>query len=335
MLDLFIFALNAVMPIILLIALGYILKIKGIFTKEFLKIGNKTVFRVLLPILLFSNLAKMNGFSVLRADLVLYVMLAIALLFGAGLALTALVPDRRQKGVLLQCAFRSNFALIGVPLAELMAGEAGVQTAAVLSAFTIPTFNILAVISLSAFTGTQTAAGPKIVKILKDITRNPLILGVLAGILFVCLKPFWASLPTECTDFISKFHFVGTAIDYLAKSSTPLALLVLGGQFEISHIKGLRKQILLGTAGRLLVAPLIGIGSAVLLQQLGVLQFDNGIYAALIALFATPTAVASAIMAEEMDNDGALAGQLVVWTTLLSAIIIFLTIVILRGLGML
>jgi predicted permease len=66
-----------------------------------------------------------------------------------------------------------------------------------------------------------------------------------------------------------------------------------------------------------------------------VFSFDNGIYAALVALFATPVAVASAIMAEEMGNDGQLARQLVVWTTLLSAVVIFVTIVILRAMGLL
>ncbi len=335
LLDLFVFALNAVMPIILLIALGYILKKKGLFTKEFLKVGNKTVFRVLLPVLLFTNLAKMDGFSVLRPDLVLYVLAAIALLFGIGFVLAHTTSDSKQKGVLLQCVFRSNFALIGVPLAQLMAGEGGVQSAAVLSTFTIPIFNILSVISLSAYTGNQTSVGPKIRKILKDIAKNPLLWGVLAGVLYVCLKPLGAALPTGLTTFTGKFEFVWTALDYLAKASTPVSLLVLGGQFELSHIKGLRKQIVLGVSGRLLFAPLLGVGGAVLLQTLGVLHFDSGIYAALIALFATPVAVASAIMAEEMDNDGALAGQLVVWTTLLSSVVIFLAIVLLRGLGLL
>ncbi len=335
LLDLFIFALNAVMPIILLIALGYFLKKQGLFTKEFLKVGNKTVFRVLLPVLLFTNLAKMDGFSILRIDLVLYVLLAIALLFSIGFLLTYTTSDRRQKGVLLQCVYRSNFALIGVPLAQLMAGESGVQSAAVLSTFTIPIFNILSVISLSAYTGNQTSVVPKIKKILRDIAHNPLLWGVLAGVLFVCVKPVFAMFPSEFTSFVGKFEFLWTALDYLAKASTPVSLLVLGGQFELSHIKGLRKQIVLGVSGRLLFAPILGVGGAVLLDKLGVIHFDNGIYAALIALFATPVAVASAIMAEEMDNDGALAGQLVVWTTLLSSVVIFLTIVLLRGLGML
>lgn len=335
--DILIFAVNSVMPIIILVLLGYLLKQKGLFSKEFLKIGNKTVFRVLLPVLLFTNLAEMDSFVDLRLDAVLYVLGAIILLFGAGLLLSCAVSDRRQKGVLLQCVFRSNFALIGVALAQLIAGDKGVQAAALLSAFTIPVFNILGVVALSVFApgGEQTVTpGQRIRKILRDILHNPLILGVLAGILWVCLKPLFSCVPAMIV-CMEKFSFVGVSLDYLARASTPVALLVLGGQFEMDRVKGLKKQIVLGVLGRLLLAPLIGIGGAVALQCLGILHFDNGIYAALVALFATPVAVASAIMAEEMDNDGQLAGQLVLWTTLFSAIVMFVVIALLRSLHLL
>lgn len=334
-LDLLIFALNAVMPIIFLIGLGYILKRKGLLTKEFLKTGNKVVFRVLLPVLLFVNLADMEDFSVLQPELVLYVICAIGVLFFIGVLLTFFTKDKKQKGVIHQCVFRSNFALIGVPLALLLAGDGGVAAAAVLSTFTIPIFNIAAVIALSVYTGNQSSMGSKIIKIVKDIFKNPLLWGVFAGVLYVCIRPAFTLLPEGVTSLGGKFTFVWTVLEYLAKASTPLALLILGGQFEFSHIKGLRKQIIIGVLGRLVCAPLIGVGGAVLLQKLGVLHFDAGIYAALVALFVTPVAVSSAIMAEEMENDGALAGQLVVWTTLISAVVIFLVIIMLRGLGLL
>ena len=333
--DIFLFALNSVMPIILLVALGYILKRIGLFTKEFLGIANKTVFRVLLPVLLFMNLARMDNFSQLSFPLFLYVVGAIALLFAAGLLLAQTTSEHRQKGVLLQCTFRSNFALIGVPLAQLMAGDEGVQSAAMLSAFTIPLFNILSVISLSAYTKDKQAAGAKMRKVLLEILHNPLLWGVLAGVVFVWLKPAFAVLPQGVQDFAGQFRFFETALNYLSDASTPVSLLVLGGQFELSHVSSLRRQITIGVSARLLLAPLLGLGSAVLLQHLGILYFSNGIFAALVALFGTPAAVASAIMAEEMNNDGHLAAQLVVWTRVLSSFVIFLCIVILRALQLL
>jgi predicted permease len=44
-------------------------------------------------------------------------------------------------------------------------------------------------------------------------------------------------------------------------------------------------------------------------------------------------AVSSAVMAQEMDNDGVLAGQLVVWTSFFSIITLFVFILALRTLG--
>lgn len=332
--DIFIFAVNSVLPVILLVALGYILKKTNFFTAEFLRVANKTVFRVLLPVLLFVNLAELDSFSQLKWDAVLYALAAIAILFCIGLFLAHITSDRCQKGVMLQGVVRSNFALVGVPLAQLMAGDKGVQSAALLSAFTIPVFNVLSVIALSVYIQGESGGKGRMSKTLRGILRNPLIIGVLAGILCVLLKPLAGHLPSGVTAFMGKFTFVGTVLEYLAKASTPVALLVLGGQFEKSSIRGLKKQIMLGVTGRLILAPLIGLGGAVLLQKMGFLYFDNGTYAALIALFATPAAVASAIMAEEMGNDGQLAGQLVVWTTLLSAGVIFGAVAALRAWGL-
>ena len=64
---------------------------------------------------------------------------------------TTKVPQRR--GVIAQCVFRSNFAIIGLPLAQALGGEAAMGTAAIVSAFSIPIFNVFAVIALSVFLG--------------------------------------------------------------------------------------------------------------------------------------------------------------------------------------
>ena len=60
---------------------------------------------------------------------------------------------------------------------------------------------------------------------------------------------------------------------------------------------------------------------------------DSAAYPALLALFGSPMAVSSAVMAQEMDNDGVLAGQLVVWTSFFSIITLFVFILALRTLG--
>ena len=331
--DIFIFSLNAIMPLICIIILGYVLKCTGFFSKEFLKNGNKLVFRVCLPVMLFVNIAGLESLSGIPWNAVVYVMCIIALFVFIGMITAHFTADPKQKGVMMQCVFRSNFALIGVPLAELISGTSGVTAAAILSAFTIPVYNILAVIVLSVFRDSGNSAGGaiQIKKQLANIAKNPLIAGVFAGILVLILKINFAPYIPE--GLFRNFKFLHTSLVYIARAATPLSLFVLGGQFEFSCIKGFRKQIIVGTLCRVLIAPFCGIGIAILLCRNGILNFGPDVFAALISLFATPVAVASAIMVEEMENDGQLASQLVVWTSLISVFTLFSFIFISRMLG--
>lgn len=330
-LDIFIFATNSIMPLLIIILLGYWLKSKKFFSNDFLKIGNKTVFRIFLPLLLFKNIIDIKDLSEINWTIVLYVLGIIILLVMIGIIMCTGTKDVKQKGVILQCIFRSNFALIGVPLSELIAGSEGVRMAAVLSMFTIPIYNILAVVVLSIYRKERVKVSGK--KIIMDIIKNPLIIGVTMGILFVILRPYISLTPLG--ELGSKFTFISTSISYMAKAATPMALLILGGQFDFHRIHGYRRQIMLGTIGRCVLGPVLGVGIATVLVKLKIVVFDGSAFAALIALFATPVAVSSAIMAEEMENDGQLAGQLVVWTSLLSVISIFFVILFTRGMGVL
>lgn len=331
LIDVFVFSLNAILPLILIILLGYFLKSKGFFTKDFLKIGNKLVFRVCLPVLLFCNIAELENIKNIPWNAVVYVLCIIAVFVILGYITARLTPDVNQKGVMMQCIFRSNFALIGVPLADLIGGNEGVTAAAILSAFTIPIYNVLAVLVLTGFKGEKSFSSVK--NQIKGIIHNPLIIGVLSGIVVLLLK--MVVVPYMPEKLFQDFRFVKTSLDYVARSATPLSLLVLGGQFEFSKIKGFRKQIIAGTLGRTIVAPVIGLGIAAFLTLKEILIFTPAVFAALISLFATPVAVASAIMAEEMDNDGQLASQLVVWTSLVSVFTLFGFIFISRFLGVL
>ncbi len=63
MIDALIFSANAVLPIVLLIVLGYVLKRIGMLSREFLDVGNKLTFRVLLPAMLFYNVYQIESFS--------------------------------------------------------------------------------------------------------------------------------------------------------------------------------------------------------------------------------------------------------------------------------
>ena len=95
---------NAVVPIVLLILLGYVLKRIGFLTVDFIKVGNKLVFRVFLPCMLFVSVYdKMNSFSDIRWDVVLYSVIIICLIFALGV-ITAIATTKKKnrRGVTLQ-----------------------------------------------------------------------------------------------------------------------------------------------------------------------------------------------------------------------------------------
>lgn len=329
MIDILIFTINAILPVIMLITLGYVLKQKGFLTKEFLKVANKAVFYIFLPVLLFMNIFNINGVEEINFTVIGYVICIVVLLFALGFIVTLFIKEKQDKGVVWQCVFRSNFALIGVSLAEMIGGASGVKSAALISAFSIPIYNIFAVIVLSVFTGKSTKdMGAQIKGIVLKIFKNPLIIGVVLGIIAALIK---SVTPENIRIGISNnLGFITVFLSYLSRVASPLALIVLGGQFEFDRIKGMKNQIVISVLLRNFIAPLLGVGIAVILTKMGVLSFDEGTFAALTALFATPVAVSSAIMAEEMGNNGQLAAQLVVWTTVVSAFSLFIIIFALR-----
>lgn len=327
-------AVNAVVPIVLMIALGYFLRQKGFFGSDFLKQGNKLVFKLCLPSMLFVNVYSIGSLADIQWDIVLYGSAALCIIFLLGIGIALLTTqDLRRRGVVVQCAFRSNFAIIGLPLAAALGGPEAEAVAAVMSSVTVPLINILAVISLSMFVQESGKVSAK--HILLDIVKNPLIQGVALGMLCLILR--WAQVEIwgEVVFALNRqTKFFYTVLTWLKNITTPLALLVLGGQFVFSAVKELKKEIIISTFCRLIIAPAIGITGGYFMNLWGIVSCGSAEYPALVALFASPVAVSSAIMASEMKNDEQLATQLVVWTTLFSAVTIFVIVCILMALGL-
>ncbi len=331
-------AVNAVAPVVLLILLGYILKQKGFITKDFVKIGNKLVFNVCLPCMLFINVYNIESFASINWDIVVYgvAMLFAIFVLGLGTAiLTTKVPERR--GVILQCTFRSNIAIIGLSLASTLGGAEAVAVAAIVSSFTVPVNNVLAVLSLSMFATEGNSNKTSIKSVLINIVKNPLIIGCVLGLIFLGIREAQIAMFGEVVfRFSHHTKFLYTAVNNLKSIATPFALLVLGGQFEFSAVKGLMKEIVIGTVWRIVLAPVLGLGMAIVLSRYtGLLSCGVNEFPALVALFGSPVAVSSAVMASSMGADDQLATQLVVWTSLFSIVTIFAEVCVLMSMGLL
>ena len=325
--DSFLFALGAVAPIVLMVLVGYFLKTIDWMNQRFAKEANKLVFRVFMPVMLFLNIYRIQSFADFEFGFILYVVIALLLIFLVFTPLVKLVTKQKNRhGVLVQAAYRSGYSLIGIPLAESLYGAAGAIAATLLSAAVIPLFNVLAVICL-ADTGEE-GKKPSVGKIVLDILKNPLIIGIAAGLAAVGIRALFVrwGVSFRLAD-IGPFM---TFLQYISNLAIPMALLVLGAQVEFSAVSAMRREIIFGTVVRVVVIPLIFIGIALLFFRD---RFSAAHYACFVSVFATPVAVTSVPMAQEMGGDVTLAGQLVVWSTLCSALTVFLFTFVLRLLG--
>lgn len=330
-------AANAVLPIVLLILLGYWLRQKNFLSGEFVKVGNKLVFKICLPCSLFINVYDVAGFEIIQWDVILYCVIMVFVICLMGILLALMTTKQlSRRGAVAQSVFRSNMAIIGLSLAGALGGDEAIAMTSVVSAFTVALFNVLAVFVLSMFAEGYGKEKQDFRKILLNIVKNPLIIGIVLGMLCLLVRSLQTELFGHSVFLLKRdLKFAYTVLNNLKSLSTPLALIVMGGQFTFSAVKGMKKEILSGTLGRIIMAPLVGIGVAVVLNSLGVFRWDASVFPALIALFGSPTAVSSAIMAGQMGADEQLATQLVVWTSIGSIFTIFLTVVILMSTGLL
>jgi len=183
------FALNAVLPILLLIGLGYILKRVGFVNENFLKIGNKFVFRVALPALLFTTIYKIDGFKSINWSVIVYAVIATLLLFIIGLIISSLlIKDKKQKGPVFQSVFRANYAIIGIPLAQAIGGSDAVIVVALVSAVVVPLINILAVVALTMYVRNEDEAVHPFKATLIKIVKNPLIIAIFLGLITLLIR---------------------------------------------------------------------------------------------------------------------------------------------------
>lgn len=305
-------AFSVVTPLLLLIVLGYALHRTGVCSLALLDGLNVLTFKVFLPIMLFWSIYQSDFATAFNASLLFVGLLLVIVSFGvAWVVIPRLVRTPARRGVLIQGMCRSNFVLFGIPLATSLFGASSMGTAAVMIAFIVPLYNLLSIVVLEFNRDGRVAW----TRVFNEIVRNPLIDASTLGVLFVLCG---ITLPSVIASTVSSISAV----------ALPLALIVLGGTFRFSRV-GRNKVALLATAAvKLGILPALFVTTGILL---GFRDVELGI---LLAASASPSAVSSFTMAQQMGGDAELAGQVVVTTTIASIATLFLWIFGLHATGM-
>ncbi len=308
-----IFSFNGVAPVFLIIFLGFGLKKRGLINSNFVNLSSKIVFSVAAPALVFESLSRTDLEITFSLKQIGFVYLSVIFFFALSWLISLVLSnDGRDRAAFIQGSFRSNFAIIGFALISTMFGEQALGKAAIMLAFVMPLYNVLAIIALTVPVKEEKHLGIK--QTLIEIITNPLILATIAAIPF---SYFNIELP----------QFLTMTVNSLAAITLPLALLGIGGSLNFESIKKDSKLAIAATVLKIVIIP---AAITYLAVYLGFSGEDLGV---IFVLFATPSAIVSFVMAEAMGCNSELAGNIIVMTTLGSIFTISLGIFILKSVG--
>ena len=283
-----------VLPDFLLVALGWVLRHRLGFAREFFAGTERLVYFVLFPALLFQSILR-TPISAGNAALLLQ---AAAIMIGAGVALSWLAgPILRPAPVALasaaQCGYRFN-TYIALALAASLGGQAGQTVMALIIGFAVPMANVAAVYGLARHNGSN---------LFGELLRNPLVVSTVLALL--------------CN--LAGLHLPGpvdVVFGRLGSAAIALGIICVGASLSWEGGKGHGRLIGWMLVVRLGLMPLVALGAARLLGL-------DPLAARMLVLFgALPTASAAYVLAMRMGGDGRMVAVLISLGTLFSAVTI-------------
>ena len=292
--------LSSILPVCLLMLLGAALRHFRFLPDEFFSHLNRLGFWLLLPTLLFCTILQAPvaaGGDGLKIGVILCACSVAVTAVAWGVARLMRLPDASARS-LMQASMRGNLAYTALPVVLYAFGEN--SRAAAVAAFAlapaIPFYNFWAVLILTYRRDGTAASASK--RQLLGVLRNPLILGCILGL--VILKS-GMRLPEGLFN----------ALKTLGQAALPCALLALGAGLTPDRMRASLRPALAGTALKLFAMPAIGY---VLARAAGL---DGGRLLITLLFLASPCAVTSYVMADQMGADKELAGSAIAASTLL------------------
>ena len=312
----FIYSVDATFPIFLVMVIGYILKQIGMLNDNFDTVANRFNFKVTLPFMLFRDISGVDIRAVFDIRYVLFCALVSTACFWiiwGGVKL--FLKDQSMRGAFVQASFRSSAAVMGLAFIQNMYGSSAMGPLMIVSA--VPLYNIFSVIVLT-FEGAHSGEvdpKQKIKAACINIAKNPIILGILAGLIVGLLG----------IDFPV---IVDKTVNSVAQMATPLALITIGAGFEGRKALAKIRPTIVASMIKLVIQPLIFLPVAAWMG------FRGEQMIAILIMLASPTTPSCYIMAKNMDNDGVLTASVIVMTTLLAAFTLTGWIFILKTVGL-
>lgn len=315
----FVFALNATIPVFLVILLGWFLRQIGMLNEGFTRAADQYVFKCALPVSLFLSISGMDLYSDFDPLFCLFCFCVTTVIFGGVWLVSRLVlRDKGMIGAFTQAASRSSAAILGIAFAVNIYGNSGMVPMMIVSA--VPFFNIYSVLILTFSPQTDengqllpsAGEGSAVKRACLNVLKNPIILGIAAGVPFALLR---ISLP----------EMISSAMETVGSTATPVALLVVGASFSGAEALKKWRPAVAASLIKLFLLP------ALFLPLAALCGFRNSEMVAILIMVGSPTTVSCYVMAKNMHGDAVLTADVIVLATLLSSVSITLWLALLSG----
>jgi len=289
---------GAILPIFLLIVVGYLFKRTGFIGDGFWAPAEKLVYFVLLPALIIRSMTQ-SDLSTLPVG-----PMAIALLSTSSCMLVLalfLKPALRIDGPgftsLLQGATRVN-AYLCFAIGDALYGQASIALCAYCLAVMMPFTNVALVTLMSAYAGT---GKPNWARVPLQIAQNPIIIGCAIGWIVNTL-----ALPMP--------DWLMASMSILDRGTLPLALLCIGAGLILMMD---RTQVVAMSASVVLKLAVMPVISILMCQYFGI----TGLPMAIAVLFAgAPASTSSYILARQMGGNAPLMAAILSVQTIMAAL---------------
>ena len=289
---------STLVPMIVMIALGFLIKHKQFVKDSFWKDSDRAVYYIFLPALLFGKVATMS-----LSEIALGKLLAITLIILLTASAVLLVIQRIHPinpatfTSVFQGSIRFNSFIALSMVSAAWSSPLALQVAALVVSIKVILVNILCVSVFSSYTAPPQSLKRK----LGIIFKNPLIAACVLGLVVNSLS---ISVPV----------WILSSLDILGKASLTLGVLSVGAGLIISFSGWLSFFTLLATGIKLLIFPI----SAYYLGLWFELELIS--HQVLVLIFSMPTAISCYILAGQLGGDQPAMAKIITIETLLSAL---------------
>lgn len=300
----------AIAPVFAVMVLGHVLRRAGLPNESFWPQADRLVYWILMPVLLFH----MNSTASFSGDLAISFAIVLVAAFYSVAILTffacrALRIDDAITSTVLQGALRHN-AFIALAICESLMGREGLVQATLAMSILALVTNVSIVPMLIGLLPKPPGMSVKR-RVMKDTVKNPIFLGIFAGLITNLLT-------------VGPIPAVHEATGIVGRAALPMTLMCVGASLSFSGAKGKILPVLLSMAGKFLVFPMLVVALALSLS------LDDLSIKVLLVFGAMSTATAGLALSRQLGGDVPLMSTIIATQTALVFVTLPISIIAVR-----